>query len=95
MSRENLRIKLLRMVSGQVRSYVNDHPDSIAPFAIATIHNSLAKRIAHELIAKGLVFDPHAIRALRAQERAHEARPAHRTSASYKVEKKKRRSWRH
>jgi len=104
MARENLRLKLLRMVSGQVRSYIADHPQAIHPHFVGTIHNSLSKRIAHELLAKGLVFDQRAIRALRASELAeppvaqtaspssppHHSRPHPRP---FKVEHRKRRKF--
>lgn len=65
MSREDIRIKIIRMVQGQVKSYIQDHPDHFAPYAIPTAPQSIAKRVAHELVAKGLVFDKELIATLK------------------------------
>lgn len=72
MSREDLRIKLLRIVTGQIKSYIQDHPDHFAPYALATAPQSIAKRVAHELFAKGVTFDKSLIDLAR---RATEASP--------------------
>lgn len=85
MSREDIRLKLLRMVSGQVRSYIADHPDHFAPYAIPTAPSSLAKRIAHELVSKGIDFSPALI------AKTEYRRPAKPHKTSFAVVKKKRR----
>jgi len=52
----NPHVKLMRMVSGQVRSYINDHPSSVHPMAISTMPNSIAKRVVGELVSKGVTI---------------------------------------
>lgn len=57
MSRDSVRIKLHRMVAGQVKDYINQHPDHIHPNVIPTLPNSIAKRVANELASKGVRID--------------------------------------
>jgi hypothetical protein len=62
MRREKIRNKLHKMISGQVQSYINDHPEHIHPNVVPTLPGSLAKRISGELAAKGFVFDVDSIK---------------------------------
>jgi hypothetical protein len=92
MSREDTRIKLLRMVQGQVKSYIADHPDHFAPYALDTAPKSIAKRIAHELIAKGLTFDPKLISTLKQADFRRAARSDRQPPRPFEVAYKRRRS---
>lgn len=74
--REDIHIKLLRIITGQVRSYINDHPEHVASFAIHTMPGSIAKRVAGELLAKGVVFDDATISHIREVKRRNNIRGA-------------------